>query len=153
MVDVTRAALVLLFLGTILGQVVVVRVAQSMAEAYPEFVDLQVPLVSAAISFGVCMEVVLVLGGVLLGSARDGCILEPIPLRLTGIMAGTLAVATAIVMVTLFVIPGPPALGLLLIGGALVGLISTLVLLALRSRLHRTALEPSSAFSEARRNR
>lgn len=138
-VMVTRAALALLLLAVIAGQVVVVIAAQSMAEAYPEFADLQSPLVAAAITFGVCVEIVLVITGILVGYIRDGRIFRSSSLRLVDIMAGTLAVATVIVVGTLFLIPGPPALGLLLLAGALVGATFTLVLLVLRSLLRKAA--------------
>ena len=139
MVLVTRAALALLLLATIAGQIVVVITAQSMVLAYPEFADLQAPLVGAAILFGICVEIILVITWILVGYIRDGRIFGSSSLKLVDIMADTLAVATVIVVGTLFLIPGPPALGLLLMGGALVGLTLTMVLLVLRSLLRKTS--------------
>jgi hypothetical protein len=136
---VTRVALALLFLAVITGQIAVVLTAQFLVETYPEFSDLQGPLVSAAILFGICTQVVLVITGVLVGYIQDSRIFEPTSLKLVDVMAITLATATATVAATLFWVPGPPALGLLLLGGALVGATITLVLLTLRSLLRRTA--------------
>ncbi|WP_165067234.1 DUF2975 domain-containing protein [Marisediminicola senii] len=139
MVLVTRVALALLFIAVIAGQIVVVLTAQSMVADYPEFSDLQAPLVSAAILFGICIQVVLVITGALVGYIRDSRIFGSSSLKLVDVMAATLAIATAIVVGTLFLIPGPPALGLLVIGGALVGVTLTLVLLTLRSLLRKSA--------------
>lgn len=139
MVLVTRAALALLFLATIAGQIVVVITARSMASAYPEFAHLEAPLLGAAILFGICIEVILVITAILVGYIRDGRIFGSGSLKLVDIMADFFAIATAIVVVTLFLIPGPPALGLLLIGGALVGVTLTMILLILRSLLRKTA--------------
>lgn len=139
MVLVTRAALALLLLATIAGQIVVVVTAQSMASAYPEFADLQAPLVGAAILFGICVEVILVITAILVGYIRDGRIFGSSSLKLVDIMADIFAIATAIVVGTLFLIPGPPALGLLLICGALAGVTLTMILLVLRSLLRKTA--------------
>lgn len=135
----TRAALAGLFMAVIAGQILVVFTARSLAEDYPEFSDLQAPLVGAAILFGICVQVVLLITGILVGRIRDGRIFAPSSLKLVDLMAVTLAIATLIVVGILFFIPGPPALGLLVIGGALVGVALTLVLLTLRSLLRKTA--------------
>jgi len=139
MVVVTRAALALLLLATIAGQLAVVITAQSMASAFPEFAYLQVPLVGAAILFGICVEVILMITSILVGYIRDGRIFGASSLKLVDIMADTLAIATVTVGGTLFLIPGPPALGLLLIGGVLVGAALTMVLLVLRSLLRKAS--------------
>ncbi|GAA1122310.1 DUF2975 domain-containing protein [Arthrobacter flavus] len=136
---VTRAALALLLIAVVVGQIAVFITAQSLASTYPEFANLQVPLVTAGVIFGVCVQVILVITGILVGYIQDGRIFGSSSLRLVDIMAGTLAVATVIVVSTLFLIPGPPALGLLLLGSALVGATFTLLLLVLRSLLHRAA--------------
>ena len=136
---VTRAALALLFIAVIVGQIVAVIAAQSIVEINPEFAEFQAPLVAAAIAFGICVEIVLVITGILVGYTRDGRIFGPSALKLVEFMADTLAVATVIVVVTLFFIPGPPVLGLLLLGCALVGATFTLVLLVLKSLLRRAS--------------
>lgn len=139
MVLVTRIALALLLMTVITAQIFVVLSARSMAADYPEFSELETPLVSAAILFGICIQVVLVITGILVGYIRDSRIFASSSLRLVDVMTVALAVATVVVAGTLFLIPGPPALGLLLIGGALVGATLTLVLLTLRSLLRSTA--------------
>lgn len=135
----TRAALVLLLMATIAGQILVVITARSMASAYPEFAHLEAPLTGAAIFFGTCVEVILVITAILVGYIRDERIFGSTSLKLVDFMAATLAMATATVVGTLFLIPGPPALGLLLIGGVLAGAALTMVLLVLRSLLRKTA--------------
>jgi hypothetical protein len=139
MVLVTRMALALLFIAVITGQILAVIAAQSLAQTYPEFSDLQAPLAGAAVLFGICIQVVLIITGLLVGHIRDSRIFDPASLKLVDVMAGALTIATAIVVGTLFLIPGPPVLGLLLIGGALLGVTLTLVLLTLRSLLRKTA--------------
>jgi hypothetical protein len=139
MVLVTRVALALLLIAVLTGQILAVITAQSLARTYPEFSDLQAPLVGAAVLFGICIQVVLVITGVLVERIRGSRIFGPGSLKLVDFMAAALAIATAIVVGSLFLIPGPPALGLLLIGGALLGVTLTLVLLTLRSLLRKTA--------------
>lgn len=139
MVLATRAALTLLFLATVAAQIGVVGTGRSMASAYPEFAHLEAPLVGTALLFGICIEVVLVITAILVGYIRDERIFGSTSRKLIDVMAATLAAATAILMGTLFLIPGPPALGLLVIGGALVGATLTMVLLVLRSLLRKTA--------------
>ncbi len=134
-VMVTRTALGLLFGAVVAGQIFSVVKSQSLAADYPEFSHLQAPLVAASIACGICVEAVLTAAAVLTGYTRDHRIFGPSALKLVGFMAGALAMATAIVVITLFMVPGPPALGLLLLGGALLGTAMTVVLRVLRSRL------------------
>lgn len=131
----TRVALAVFAASVIVAEVITVISAQSLAENYPEFAHLHGPLVGAAIAFGICVEVILLITGILVGYTRDHRIFGPHARRLVDVLTGTTAVATIIVGATLFVVPGPPALGLLLLGSALVGSTLTLVLLVLRSLL------------------
>ncbi|GAA1118704.1 DUF2975 domain-containing protein [Arthrobacter flavus] len=135
----TRVALSFLFLAVVGGQIGVSLTAQSLARTYPEFVDLRTPLVSAAIAFGVCVQVILAITWILVGQISNGRIFGSSSLRLVNVMACTLAVATVIIVSTMFFVPGPPALGLLLLASALVGATFTLVLLVLRSLLCKAA--------------
>lgn len=137
LVFLTRAALALLFVGVIGAQILIVMTGQSMVKAFPEFADIHAPLVTAAIMFGVCVEVILVITAILVGYIRDDRIFGSSSLRLVDIMAACLAVATVIMVATLFLIPGPPALALLLVGAVLVGATLTLVLVVLRSLLRK----------------
>ena len=52
----------------------------------------------------------------------------------------TVSLATILTASALAFIPGPPALAIVIIGGVLVGITLTLVLIVLRSLLQRTAL-------------
>ncbi len=139
---VTRIALGLLFGAVLAGQIFSVLKSQSLEADYPEFSHLQVPLVAAAIAFGICVQAVLGAAAVLTGYTRDHRIFGPSALKLVEFMSDALAVATTIVVITLFMIPGPPALGLLLLGGALLATALTVVLRVLRSRLRSAAYTP-----------
>ena len=138
-ITVTRLALLLLLSAVISAQILTLIISQGMVEDYPEFADLQLPLVSAAIAFGVCVEAVLFISAVLVGHTQDGRIFGPQALRLVDIMIGALVLATILIAVTVFVIPGPPATGLLLMGGAFVGATVTMVVLVLRMLLVRAS--------------
>ncbi|TDK23924.1 DUF2975 domain-containing protein [Arthrobacter crusticola] len=141
-VVVARTALGLLFGAVVAGQIFSVIKSQSLAAAYPEFSQLQAPLVAAALAFGICVEAVLAAAAVLTGYTRDHRIFGPSALKLVGFMAGALAVATAILVVTLFMIPGPPALGFSILGGVVLGTALTVVLRVLRSRLRNVGCTP-----------
>ena len=138
-IAVTRAALALLFMALILGQILTVVTARTAAQGYPEFAALQLPLTSVGIVFGICVECVLLITGVLVGYTRDGRIFGVHALRLVDLMTGAFAVATVLVIIAVALVPGPPVLGLLMAGGALVGATFTLVLLVLRALLRRAA--------------
>lgn len=131
----TRLALGLLGLAVILGGVVVVVSAEAAAALYPEYAHLHAPLVFAAIAFGVCVETALIVTGVLVGYTGDGRIFGPTAFRLVDVLIAAIALAALIVVATLVVIPGPPALALLLGAGALAGAAIALVLRVLRSLL------------------
>lgn len=135
MITMTRVALGVLAVLVVLGEVVIAVSAASSAQAYPEFAYLQVPFVIAALAFGVCVEVALIVTAVLVGYTRDRRIFEPVALRLVDYLTSAIAVATIIVVAVLVAIPGPPALALLLLAGVAVGAAFVLVLLVLRSLL------------------
>lgn len=135
----TRVALCLLAAAVVVGELVVAMNAQSLAERYPEFAHLHAPLVLLVIAFGACVEVVLIAAGVLVGYTRDDRIFGRTALRVVDIMIYAFLIATVFVVAALFAIPGPPALALLLLGGALVGAVFVLIVLVLRSLL-RTAM-------------
>ncbi len=131
----TRIGLGALMVAVILGEVSIVATAELMAVEHPEFASLQGPLVAAAIAFGLCVEIVLIVTLVLVDYARDERIFHPRALRLVDILVVALLAATAITGMVLVAIPGPPALALALLGGILAGATFTLVLLVLRSLL------------------
>ncbi|MCU1584956.1 MAG: Integral rane protein [Microbacteriaceae bacterium] len=133
----TRIALGLLAATVLLGQIALVPVAQSTADRYPEFANLHVPLLVATLTFGLCIEIVLVVVAVLVGFIRNGRIFGPGALRLVDVIVFLVSVATVLVAAVLPMIPGPPALGLIMLAGALVGATFVLVLLVLRSLLRQ----------------
>ncbi|WEO75696.1 DUF2975 domain-containing protein [Cryobacterium sp. SO2] len=134
-IAVARIVLGLLGVAIIIGEVVVVITAQSLAESYPEFAHLQVPLVTVALAFGVCVVVCVVVTGILLGSLSEGGIVGRTELRLVDVMIVSSSASTILVVAALTLIPGPPALALLLLAGALTGTAVALVLVVLRSAL------------------
>lgn len=131
----TRIVLGLLGVAVIMGEVVVVITAQSLAVSYPEFGHLQVPLVSLALLFGGCVEVMAVVTGVLAGYISDGRIVGRTALRLVDVVIAASAAAAVLVAVALTLVPGPPALALVLLAGTLGCSAVALILLVLRSRL------------------
>jgi hypothetical protein len=135
----TWVALGILAISVVLAEVLLIQVARSMAARYPEFADLESPLVAAAIAFGVCVEAVLVITALLVGSIRRGRIFDRAALRLVDALVFTLIVATALVAVVLPLLPGPPALIFTVLGGVLTGTAFVLVVLVLRSLLRQAA--------------
>jgi hypothetical protein len=135
MTTLTRIALGALMVAVVLGEVSIVASAELMATEYPEFASLEVPLLGAAIAFGLCVELVLIVTAVLVGYIRNERIFRPVALRLVDVIIAAILVATFIVGLVLAIIPGPPALALALLGGILAGATFTLVLLVLRSLL------------------
>jgi len=132
-------ALGILALGVIGAEVVVVESARSMARLYPEFADLEAPLVTAALLFGLCVEAVLVITGLLVWCIRQGRIFDRAALRLVDALVLALVLATLVVASTLPFLPGPPALVLAVLGGIVTGIALTLVVLNLRSLLREAA--------------
>jgi O-antigen/teichoic acid export membrane protein len=134
-----RVVLVLLAVAVVIGEVVVVSTAESLSEQYPEFGHLEAPLLTLAIALGCCIEAVLAVTGLLVGFTQGDRIFGATALRLVDSLVVALAAATVITAASLFFIPGPPALGLLVLAAVLVGLAFVLVLLVLRSLLRRAA--------------
>ncbi|MCC9204964.1 DUF2975 domain-containing protein [Arthrobacter sp. zg-Y769] len=131
-----RLVLGILAAAVIAGEVIVVRAARTLAQQYPEFEPLQTPLVGAAIAFGISVEIVFLITGVLAGYISDGRIFGKAALKLVDLLTAAAAFATIVVAFTLFLIPGPPALALVIIGGMALGSAFTLILVVLRSLLH-----------------
>ncbi|MCU1509813.1 MAG: hypothetical protein JWQ12_2078 [Glaciihabitans sp.] len=135
----TWIALGILASGVLLSEVLLFDTAQSMANLYPEFAHLEGPLVAIAIAFGVCVEAVLTITALLVGSIRRGRIFDKGASRLVDALIGVLIAATALIAAVLPFIPGPPALALALLGGVLAGTAFFLVVLVLRSLLRQAA--------------
>jgi hypothetical protein len=135
----TWIALGILASGVLLSEVLLFDTAQSMANLYPEFAHLEGPLVAIAIAFGVCVEAVLTITALLVGSIRRGRIFDKAASRLVDALIGVLIAATALIAAVMPFIPGPPALALALLGGVLAGTAFFLVVLVLRSLLRQAA--------------
>lgn len=107
----------------------------SLARRYPEFTGLQAPSTVGVLAVGVCIEAALAITGLLVAAIRDGRIFERGSLRLVDALITVLIVATVVFATTLLFIPGPLALGLVVLGGVFMGATAVLVLVALRSLL------------------
>ncbi|GGC79437.1 hypothetical protein GCM10011512_02610 [Tersicoccus solisilvae] len=111
--------------------------ADQLTSFLPELAPVQDQLVAAALAFGVCIEALLAITGVLVGYIRTDRIFRPSALRLVDALVVAVVAATVVVIVALFFIPGPPQLFLLVEAGIPVAATMTLVLLVLRSLLSR----------------
>jgi len=132
-------ALAVLAIVVLIAALAVLPLAQLMSDEYPEFGHLQAPFVLAALAFGLCAEVVLVVSAVLVRFIRNGRIYSAPALRLVNVLIVAFAVATLIVAAVLPANPGPPLLALSLLIGVIAGVASTLVLLMLRDLLWNAA--------------
>jgi len=103
----------------------------------PDFAFPRGPLLALELAFGICVEVLLVVTGVLVGYIVAERIFRPSALRWVDGLVGTAALATGLVFATVFFIPGPPQLFLFMAGASAVGATVVLVLLVLRSLLRR----------------
>jgi Protein of unknown function (DUF2975) len=103
----------------------------------PDFAFARGPLIALELAFGICIEVLLVVTGVLVGYIVADRIFRPSAPRWANALVAAAAVATVLVFATLFFIPGPPQLSLFMVGAVAVGATIVLVLLVLRSLLRR----------------
>ena len=136
----TTIALGLVALAAAASSVWLVWVADSAARSFPEFRHLEVPLVIASLAVIACLEGVIVVTGILVWRVRADRIFLPPALRLVSVLVVLLAVATAIVVVVIPLVPGPPALVFGLAAVALVGLTVTFVVVVLRALLRRISI-------------
>ena len=108
-----------------------------LAELLPVLAPTQGQLAAVAMAFGVCLALILVATGVLVGYTRSDRIFRRAALRWVDVLVGAFALGTALVVVALFFIPGPPQLFLLVEACVPVGIAITLVLLVMRALLRR----------------
>jgi hypothetical protein len=132
-------ALVALVLAVVLAEIAVFPIANGLGEQYPEFVHLEAPLLTLSILLGLCVQTALLVTAVLVGFLHVDRILDPAALRLVDVLIGAIAAATAVVATSVPFIPGPPALGLLVLAGVVLGVALLLIVLLLRTRLRRAA--------------
>jgi hypothetical protein len=121
-------------------EVASIPISKSMADRNPELATLRTPLLSLALAVGLCRETVLTATAILVGYIRRDRIFGHAAARMVDLLVLTVLVATILTLSTLAFIPGPPALGIMIVGGVLVGITLFLVLIVLRSLLQRTAL-------------
>jgi len=129
-------------LGGLLVLVVIAVIGASssvglLAELLPVLAPTQGQLAAVAMAFGVCLALILVATGVLVGYTRSDRIFRRAALRWVDVLVGAFALGTALVVVALFFIPGPPQLFLLVEACVPVGIAITLVLLVMRALLRR----------------
>lgn len=108
-----------------------------LAELLPVLAPTQEQLAAVAMAFGVCLALILVATGVLVGYTRSDRIFRRAALRWVDVLVGAFGLGTALVVVALFFIPGPPQLFLLVEACVPVGIAITLVLLVMRALLRR----------------
>jgi hypothetical protein len=132
-------ALGVLAVITFLGGVVVIVAAPSLTHQYPEFAHLEIPLAGAALGVLACIEVVLGLIALLIRAIHNGQIFEEFSLKLVDALIGACIVATVICAIGWVLIPGPPPLGLVVIGVVFAGISLVFVLIVLRSLLRQAS--------------
>ena len=117
-----------------------IPLSASLAQQNPEFANLQTPLLVLSLGVCVCIEVVLIMTAMLVGSIRRDGIFGDAAGRTVNVLIAAVLVATVLTAAMLPLLPGPPALAIVILAGVVVGLAVTLVLTVLRSLLRRTAL-------------
>lgn len=117
-----------------------IPLSASLAQQNPEFANLQTPLLVLSLGVCVCIEVVLITTAMLVGSIRRDGIFGDAAGRTVNVLIAAVLVATVLTAAMLPLLPGPPALAIVILAGVVVGLAVTLVLTVLRSLLRRTAL-------------
>lgn len=133
------AALAVVGVAVAVGAAVLVVTAQELVGVYPEYEKLDGALVQAALVFGVCIEVVLVLAAVLVGAARIGALLHRSTGKVLDAQVVVLAAAAAVVVVVLPLVPGPPVVVAAVLGVLVVVVAAVLVAWTLRSVQRRAA--------------
>ncbi|HWU46658.1 MAG TPA: DUF2975 domain-containing protein [Humibacter sp.] len=131
------AALSLLAFLVAVGMAGVGGVTEQLVQFLPELAPTQSALTAIALSFGLCVEALLVATGVLVGYIRADRIFRPSAFGWVNVLVIAVVVATLLAIVALFFIPGPPQLFILVEACVPVGATVTLVLLVMRSLLGR----------------
>ena len=117
-----------------------IPLSASLAQQNPEFANLQTPLLVLSLGVCVCIEVVLITTAMLVGSIRRDGIFGDAAGRTVNVLIAAVLVATVLTAAMLPLLPGPPALAIVILAGVVVGLAVTLVLTVVRSLLRRTAV-------------
>jgi hypothetical protein len=133
----TWVALAVLALLAAAGIVGARGAAEQLVELLPSLAPSQTALTVIGAAFGLCVEVLLVTTGVLVGYIQADRIFHPSALRWVNVLVIAAVAATALAFVALFFIPGPPQLFLFVEACIPVGATITLVLFVMRSLLRR----------------
>lgn len=142
-VVVALKAIVALLMGTLAAAQVwlVPMVASEAASDLPEFAWMKVPLLAVTEVALVCMQVFLVCMWVLAGRVVRDSIFETSSLGWVSALAAMPAIVGVAALTSLFFIPGPPLLGLLMLLGVAVCVGLTLLLVVMRSLLAQAAAD------------
>lgn len=137
----TYVALGILFVGVVVVQYGLFALAGYYAETLPEYLDWQLPILIPALAFGLCVQLGIVATAVLVSRVRSGRILESGAVRWVDVLVGSVTVAGLLTFVMSIVFrladALPPGVMLLLVLGGIGLLVLDLLLLVLRSLLHR----------------
>ena len=130
------------FLAAIIlgGGIALFPVSDSIARDTPEFANLRTPLLALALAICVCVETMLVATAILVGYIRQDRIFNRAAARMVDLLVIAVMVATVLTASLLPLIPGPPALAIMIISSVLMGITLFLILMVLRSLLRRTVL-------------
>lgn len=109
----------------------------STTDWFPEFEPTHVQLGLIAMVFGICVEALIIVTGVLVFYIQINRIFRPSALRLVDVLVVAALIATFMPLLASFFVPGPPQLWTLLIVSFIVGIVIALVLVVLRFLLCR----------------
>lgn len=117
-----------------------IPLSETAAVDYPEFEDLRAPLLTLALSVGLCVETILISTAVLVSFIRQDRIFDRAAARLVNVLMISVLIATVLTGSSFAFIPGPPLLAIAIFASVLAGIALFFVLLVLKSLLQRTAL-------------
>jgi len=147
------ACLVLVFLGTVLCQVLIPYQANLVAADFPEATSLVVPYSAAAIAFVVCIQVSLAMVFWLLGKVGNQTIFTNAALRPVSVIIWCIVIATGLSLaVLLYMCFGPEyatggGAGLFMLACVVGGTALALLMVVMRGLL-RAAIEDRNELSE-----
>ena len=136
----TWLALGFLAVLILVGGVALFPVSALIADENPELASLRTPLLTLALAICLCVEAGLMSTAFLVRCIRRDRIFGQAAARLVNLLVISVIVATILTASTLAFIPGPPPLGIMIVGFVLVGIALSLILIVLRSLLQRTVL-------------
>ncbi len=148
-----RALLIMIFMGTVLGQTIVVpTLAAESATLFPEVAGLAVPYAALVIGGIFCLQAMLVATWILLSHVQRDVIFSPDSLRWATVIIWAAAAATTLALILgihLFgvVRTGGPGV-LLLVGGTVICGTAFVLLMSVMRDLLRSATRLDSELAE-----